>query len=1061
MNATWYERGTEKPEEDEDEQEGLPELIEHRGIVGDRHLVAVQTFDIARLTTHAVPVVPETFIAVSGMGPKDDSNGSGKTSFLIAVSLLLADPQWRLESNHGRDASGILFKPDAAGVDWAQQIPAASHGYVVGVFAHDRPDASGGREALAASGPLQGALTVWVRIAASAPYVLANWTEGIHVADAADDAERAAQADTLWQELGSASRLSAHRMADALYGNAPRCLTYLDTPLRPAVPSLLSQQMTAMEPHDIGEALIALSGMTHLLEQEAARRGKALEHAAQLEKARDEHALALADEEAVLEGVRARAAARTALEEGRHAWRRYLAACYLEAAQADRKLAADLEDKEQQVVQAQELLDGAEEKLRELTAATDLAAAAAAARQEWVDAKQVTEQAATQRTSAATRRDIIRQSMAPLRPSAGVWRGSPVADARSALEAAREVLYVARQQKADADSALSRAQRLEEAARQGRSGAAGQALEILDGHGVSAAGLMDQLQLEESVRAQWEARLWPWRDAVVVPWGQAERAREILRGLPGAQVVAADPADGTGSGGGALPQGVRSGRALAGFFGTLQKRTTALDDPPAAYDAGLSLAVVGGFQAPIAGRDARVAQAVAHRRRCEDEVSTAAEGLAAAESEFEVAEIEHKAAVAARDLAALEEQASALDEAIAEADDKATAARSAEDERHDAWEQAQNALTAHAQAVTTAKLTRDAADKTYKERAKERTALSKARAEVSCPQWQRLWGAPAEEAAELLRATAPGTPAPRPGRLRRNVEDHLRNAYEHYGLPAGAVTGVVDEDLLLAQHLRDAFEEEEASALPRTGFDEVAAPLQIRLDGHSDKDAVEAARIASGRLLREEALAKLTRAAERSGHTLQALQDMIEHHVEGLLAQISDAFNALDRQRGGDGARLDYTSVRPEGARPWRWQVTPRWKRSPRGAFVHYRENANGAQVKVHAIQLVLAAVLADAETRGRVLILDELGNSLGEVNRKDMLAALRDVARRQHLTILGTCQDSVLVDAADVCDELLWFVHASSSDAYNQPTRTWGHDSDGKRVELTADWITAGRSHA
>ncbi|WP_333744876.1 hypothetical protein [Streptomyces ardesiacus] len=819
MNGTWHERGAEKP--DEDEQEGLPELVEHRGIVGDRHLVAVQTFDIARLTTHAVPVVPETFVAVSGMGPKDDSNGSGKTSFLIAVSLLLADPQWRLESNHGRDASGILFKPDAAGVDRAQQIPAASHGYVVGVFAHDRPDASGGREALAASGLLQGALTVWVRIAASAPYVLANWTEGIHVAD---DAERAAQADTLWQELGSATRLSAHRMADALYGNAPRCLTYLDTPLRPAVPSLLSQQMTAMEPHDIGEALIALSGMTHLLEQEAARRGKALEHAAQLEKARDEHALALADEEAVLEGVRARAAARTALEEGRHAWRRYLAACYLEAAQADRKLAADLEDKEQQVVQAQELLDGAEEKLRELTAATGLAAAAAAASQEWVDAKQVTEQAAAQRTSAATRRDVIRQSMALLRPSAGVWRGSPVADARSALEAATDALYAARQQKAGADSALSRAQRLEEAARQGRSGAAGHALEILDGHGVSAAGLMDQLQLEESVRAQWEARLWPWRDAVVVPCGQAERAREILRGLPGAQVVAADPADGTGSGGGALPPGVRSGRALAGFFGTLQERTTALDDPPAAYDAGLSLTVVGGFQAPIAGRDARVAQAVAHRRRYEEEVSTAAEGLAAAESEFEVTEIEHKAAVAARDLAALEEQASALDEAIAEADDKTTAARSAEEERHDAWEQAQNDLTTHAQAVTTAKLTRDAAAKTYKERAKEHTALVRARTEISCPQWHLLWGAPAEEATELLEATSPGTPVPRPGRLRRNVEDHLRNAYEHYGLPAGAITGVVDEDLLLAQHLRDAFEEEEASALPRTGFDKVAAP---------------------------------------------------------------------------------------------------------------------------------------------------------------------------------------------------------------------------------------------
>lgn len=1058
MNDTWNQDGTEEP--GEDGEEGLPELVEHRGIVGGRHLVAVQTFDIARLTTHAVPLVPETFVAVSGMGPKDDSNGSGKTSFLIAVSLLLADPQWRLESNHGLYASGILFKPDAAGVDRAQQMPAASHGYVVGVFAHDRPGSYHADGAVTGDELGEGALTVWVRIAATAPYVQANWAEGVHVADDASDAERAVQADALWQELGSASRLSARRMADALYGNAPRCLTYLDTPLRPAVPSLLSQQMTAMEPHDIGEALIALSGMSHLLEQEGARRGKALEHAAQLEKARDEHALALADEETVLEGVRARGTARGALEEGRHAWRRYVAACYLQAATADRKLAADLEDKEQRVAQAGTLVAGAEERLRELTATTGLAAAASAARQKWVDARQITEEAAANRTSAATQRDIVRRDMAPLRPSAGLWRGTPVADARSALEAARNALYAARQEKTGADSALSQSRRLEDAARQGRSGVAGQALEILDGHGISAAGLMDQLQLEESARAPWEARLWPWRDAVVVPCGEAERARGFLRDLPGAQVIAADPGDRTGGAGGVLPQGVRSGRALAGFLGMLQERMTALDDPPAAYDAGLSLAVVGGFQAPIAGRDARMARAVAHRRQCADDVSAAVEGLGTAMSEFEVAEIEHNAAVAARDLAALEEQASTLEDTITEADDKVTAARDAEERLHDAWERDQSAVTAHDQAVTTAKLTRDAASKAYKEQVKEHTALVRARAEIACPQWQQLWSASEREAAELLEATDPGTPVPRPGRLRRKVEDHLRDAYEAYGLPAGAVAGV-DEDLLLAQRLRAAFAEEEASALPRTVFGEVAAPLQIRLDGHADKDAIEAARIASGRSLRKQALVKLTTAAERSEHTLQALQDMIEHHVEGLFAQISDAFNVLDRQRGSDGARLEYNSVRPEGARPWRWQVTPRWKRSPRGAFVHYRENANGAQVKVHAIQLVLAAVLADAETRGRVLILDELGNSLGEVNRKDMLAALRDVARRQHLTILGTCQDSVLVDAADVCDELLWFVHASSSDAYNQPTRAWGHDADGQRVELTADWITAGRSDA
>ena len=60
----------------------------------------------------------------------------------------------------------------------------------------------------------------------------------------------------------------------------------------------------------------------------------------------------------------------------------------------------------------------------------------------------------------------------------------------------------------------------------------------------------------------------------------------------------------------------------------------------------------------------------------------------------------------------------------------------------------------------------------------------------------------------------------------------------------------------------------------------------------------------------------------------------------------------------------------------------------------------------------------------------------------------------------LGTCQDSVLADAADFCGELIWFTHAAATDAYNQPTRVWGHDSLGERVELTADWLRAGRDH-
>jgi hypothetical protein len=125
---------------------------------------------------------------------------------------------------------------------------------------------------------------------------------------------------------------------------------------------------------------------------------------------------------------------------------------------------------------------------------------------------------------------------------------------------------------------------------------------------------------------------------------------------------------------------------------------------------------------------------------------------------------------------------------------------------------------------------------------------------------------------------------------------------------------------------------------------------------------------------------------------------------------------------------------------------------------VSYREVANGAQVKVFAIQLVLAALLADSSVPGRLLVLDELGNSLGDANRKDVLSALNRVATQQGVTILGTCQDSVIYDAADQCGEILWFIHASATDPYNQPTRAWGFDPDGQRVELTARWLIEGR---
>jgi hypothetical protein len=77
------------------------------------------------------------------------------------------------------------------------------------------------------------------------------------------------------------------------------------------------------------------------------------------------------------------------------------------------------------------------------------------------------------------------------------------------------------------------------------------------------------------------------------------------------------------------------------------------------------------------------------------------------------------------------------------------------------------------------------------------------------------------------------------------------------------------------------------------------------------------------------------------------------------------------------------------------------------------------------------------------------------------VLKSISDVAEQQQVTILGTCQDSILSDASDFFGELIWFTHAAASDAYNQPTRIWCHDPLGERVELTGRWLQAGRDHA
>ncbi len=1012
------------------------------GIVGDRHLVAVQTFDIARLTTHAVPLVPGTFVAVSGQGPKGDSNGSGKTSFLAAVSLLLGEAQWRLEANGSQYTTNLLFKPESAGLDPTHRYAQADRGYVVGVFA-DPAD------------PARTALTVWVRIAATTPYLKVRWAPGLHVAIADSDLERDVLADGLWEALPRAQELGPKRFATDLYGDAPRCMAYLDTPMRPSSPSLLSQQMTEMTPARIGEALIELTGRQRLLETEAEQRRRLAEQKSSLAERQEADAQARVDEQADLDAVQDRERSRQHLAEGEHMWRLHFARGFLEVSTKDAELAEMIGELQQNVDELIAQRNTAQDDLDTLRGRTNLA-------KQLQDAKTALDQAQDrfgvcrdERGANALKLRALADRRVELLPRRDAWTGITVDAAVEAVGAADEELAQARVDRREAEQQVGEAAAELDAARAGDGGPAGAALARLRSRNIPAALLLDEITLASEARASWEPRLWPHRHAVVVGPDDETAALGLIGTFPGISVVVADaPLTALPL---RLPEGVTADVPVARFLNTLEARTDFATAPERAVDPALGEAVIGRFDEEIAGRAARVAAAERNVRRTTDQLAEARIAERTAGLALEAAREALGAAEAAAELDSLTEEEGELQAAIAELDTTLETLHAAVEEAQTAWLAAATAVQSHqlqvdAGAAAVAQLDRALGGVRDKlgQRQTERDNLN-----VSY--WLAGWADTPEAATELLDAQPDRVRALRPRSLRSRAAEKLKEALDAY-LDASPR---VPAELAEAKERRQRFADGESGVAARdSDFTSIAQPLRDLLDSRKDSDRILEDRIVRSQRERATQIEEMAAETTALDEEMERLQDAISSRLEASLDKISKALDRLNRARGGFGAELRVAQTRPPTATsPWTWEVSPRWRRSPSGGMISYREVANGAQVKVFAIQLVLAALLAADGARGRVLVLDELGNSLGDVNRKDVLRDLNEVAAQQQVTILGTCQDSVIGDAAGVCGEILWFCHQAHTEAYNQPTRVWGYDANGERVALVHDWLTAGRS--
>ncbi|MYR34669.1 hypothetical protein GTW20_21060 [Nocardiopsis alba] len=999
--------------------------------------MAVQTFDIGRLTTHPVPLVPSSFIAVSGEGPKGDSNGSGKTTFLSAVSLLLADPQWRLDRD-GRHARGLLFNPEAAGTGASRS--GFGRGYVVGVF-----DVSDGSDPM----------TVWVRVADQPPYVQMRWTHGLRVARADTDQERADQADELWNSIPAKQGSGATHMGTVLYGLSPRCLAYLDTSVRPLVPSLLSQQMTAMTPDAIGEALLSLTGQSGLLTREVDRRREYETAAEQLRQAETDDRNLHIVEEAQLDAIRRRGEARGMLRDAEEAWKIHLACGVLEKRKEHLRAQARLKEAQDALREAETRAEQTRHRLRELREDTSVAALADEAARE---RESLQEKLTALGEEVGRLRQELEQLTKRRRELLATTRrhdGASLQQCRVDLERAEGHHNTALVRHYDARTDLTSAARVLELVRSGHDGRAGEAVRYLDERGVTTRGVLDSVILDESSRSEWEARLWRFRDSVSVHEADAEAAIDILRGRPGVSVVSLPGSVTTNP----VPlfEGLSAPESFRPFLAAVRSRYAYESDPDRSWDRGLDEWVIGGFDEPLTGRESRLTVALAAFEAAEQREQDARETLSAAAHALHHHGERVRAAEAAEELGQCQVERREAEERLSGTTIRIQRVRGEWTEVDRRHTQAQADLSNHELTITSLNQELRFQEQEIRALRSDRHKTDAALNQVGLQSWESVWPDEIGTAEDYVDRRCPrGEP---------RLTDHWWTLADRRVMAALAeISGDRHTaprplvDLIQVSRRRSRIIPEAGSGLG--AFTHEIHPLAEFLEEWSERDDLTKDGIARDREEREARLSASRQEVDRQKERLEQMRDIIIESVEMVLDSISKEFDRLDRARdGGYGARLDVDIQDPSiTGSVWKVNVTPKWRRSPQGSHVSYQEVANGAQVKVFAIHLVLAALLHDSGSSNRVLVLDELGNSLGDENRKHVLRSLQDVAARRGVTILGTCQDSVIHDAVHHCGQVMWFNHASDSEVYNRPTRTWGSDPQGGHVEYLADWLRAGR---
>ncbi len=798
----------------------------------------------------------------------------------------------------------------------------------------------------------------------------------------------------------------------------------------------------------IGSSLIRLTGRALMFDTEADQRKQLAETEARLADQQGDDERHRAEEDVDLHAVGQRDAARGHLAEAEDAWRRHFARGLIDRLASEKSLTDALIEAREERSAAEQRVSGLITGLESLKAETDLPKRAERAESDHQSAKQSLEDAKLIERELQVQAGQLRDHVEELRTDATGWHGTSPQDAASAVSESQAALETALGAKAVADESLRITQDELDAVSSGGGGHAELALRVLKEAGIEAVALMDATVIADHARSSWEPRLSLYSGAVVVDNSLLDQALTAAARLSGAVLVAGS------SDGKALPDGIKAtdARAVA-FLQLLARRHDAVGDPERAIDSELGVHVIGGFDPPISGRQARVEAARAARQRltkaaltCEEEVVRCRTTVTSSEEELARANAATELPIRAKKLEAAERAAADATHSI---DALAQTEKTAFTALIDASARLQNHETEIKTIASKLDLARAAHDKAKLREGDVESRLSN----LNLTYWRSGWGSEEDTARELLADDRRDDAT-----LRKIASEALNDALHALDIDRDG-KNAPNPDIAAAARKRRMIEESAESGRAVATLDEVALPLRDWLDSHQENDQVTADRIERNRARRTEELNYLREECASTRTGLAQIQDAIEQRIEQSLSEISDELDRLNRDAGGFGAELKWHSRRPQGPTDlWRWEITPCWKRSHHGRMLPYDNQTNTAQEKLFTVHLVLAALLASSNPQGRVLILDELGDSLGISHRRDVLEAIAATARAKDITVLGTCQDAVLPDAAAVCGEIIYFEYPSKAQALNRPTRMFGFDADRSRVELTADALRSGR---